>query len=150
MRRPGRARRGVRLIATGRTRGKKRDNPEQRLAMTVAEFLDAALPRDAVWWHTPNSIWTTIKQAGVHKAMGVKSGVADCIIVWSGGAYAIELKVGRGTLSAAQEVWRDAFRVAGGKWAIAWSADDVEAFLRGWRIPLRATLQPGGGWRAAA
>lgn len=131
----------VRLTVTrSGTPKKKRDNPEQRLAIAVADFLRIALPTDAAWWHTPNSIWTTVKQAGVHKAMGVKAGVADILIAWGGGIYAIELKSTRGRISVEQDMWRWEFERAGGQWAVAWSFDDVLRCIGIWGIPLRASV----------
>lgn len=131
---------------------KKRDNPEQRLAIAVADFLDAVLPRSSVWWHTPNSIWTTVKQAGVHKAMGVKAGVADCIIVWNGRVYAIELKAGRGEQSAAQDYWSNDFHFAGGKYAVCRSLEDVADQLLEWEIPAlpSSLISTSAGSRRAA
>ena len=129
---------------------KRRDNPEQRLAIAVADFLRVALPDDAVWWHTPNSIWTTVKQAGVHKAMGVKAGVADILLIYKGRPFAMELKSGTGSLSGAQHTWLSQFVRAGGAYCVVRNLDVVESLLIGWGIPLRATLNPGSGWRLAA
>lgn len=127
-----------------------RQRPEEALHMAVARFLDVALPPSSIWFHVPNGGARTKAEAGKFKAMGVRAGVADILIVHGGRPFAIELKAGAGRLSTAQENWLRAFRIAGGEWMAVRTIEAVEFALRAWNIPLRATLNAGAGWSKAA
>lgn len=117
-----------------------RDMSEAQLQKATAHFLDYALTIASTWFHVPNSIRTTPKQAAVHKAFGMKAGAGDCIIISRDVVpLAIELKTKVGRLSAEQVFWSDAWVSAGGVYRVCRSVDDVERALREHRIPLRAT-----------
>lgn len=80
----------------------KINQPEQQLQRAVAQYLDAVLPADVVWFHPPNGGFRTKAEAGIFKALGVKPGVPDIVIIWRGRAYFIELKATDGRLSQSQ------------------------------------------------
>jgi hypothetical protein len=119
---------------------------EDTLQRAVAQYLDAALPLDVVWWHTPNGGKRNAREAARFKALGVKAGVADIVLVFHGWALAIELKAPKGKTTAAQQQWRDRFVMAGGGYRVCRSLAEVDAELRAWGIPLRGRLMAGGGW----
>ncbi len=106
------------------------NRPEERLQRQVAQYLDACLPPEAVWWHTPNQRGTRKKyEAQILKALGVKPGVPDCIIIYRGRAIFIELKAPKGSLSVVQKDMRDRLTVAGGLWFEARTLEQVEGVL---------------------
>jgi hypothetical protein len=123
----------------------RRNRPEEALQRTVASYLDLALPRDAVWFHPPNGGARSKAEAGIFKAMGVKRGVPDLIIIYRGRVVAIELKAPGGTRSPAQKLMHAQLSAAGALVYTATSIEEVESFLRVAFIPLKATT----GARAA-
>ena len=107
-----------------------RNRPEEQLQKAVAQYLDLVLPKDAVWWHTPNQRGT--RKGWENKmlsAMGVKAGVPDCVILWNKRLYCVELKAPREYLSDAQKDMHDRLRRAGAKITLARCLEDVEDFL---------------------
>lgn len=110
---------------------------EFQLHTACAQFLDLALPRDAVWFHTPNAGKRRKGAAGRLKAMGMKAGVPDICIIYRGRAFFIELKTLKGRLSEAQKAMHIRLTVAGAIVAgECRSLDDLQAFLQQ-VIPLR-------------
>ena len=123
----------------------RRNRPEEALQRATASYLDLALPRDAVWFHPPNGGARSKAEAGIFKAMGVKPGVPDLIIIYRGRVVAIELKAPGGTRSPAQKLMHARLSAAGALVYTATSIEEVESFLRVAFIPLKATT----GARAA-
>lgn len=124
---------------------------EAQLHRAVADFLDAALCPGATWFHVPNSIWTSPRQAATHKAFGMKAGVGDCIVVAIGlPPLALELKTSIGHMSTAQQKWAAEWRRAGGSYRVCRSLEDVERELLAHGLGLRATLNGGADWRKVA
>ena len=97
----------------------RRARPEQALHRAAAQFLDVALPDDAVWFHPPNGGARTKAEAGIFRALGVKAGVPDLVIVYRGRLIAIELKAPRGRLTAAQRAMHKRLILAAPWWAPA-------------------------------
>ena len=103
---------------------------EETIHLEVARWLDLKLPKTWRWFHPPNGGFRKKATAGKFKAMGLKPGVADIIIlrpdepdIW------IELKAFAGTLSLAQRQWRDWMKAAGRPYFVARSVKDVEAII---------------------
>lgn len=114
---------------------------EVDLQVAVAEFLDLAMPENARWFHVPNGELRHPAVAGRLKAMGVKPGVGD-VIVLHGPAYIwVELKTSVGKLSDDQVAWRAFCKAHGSPWALCRSVLEVEDFLRACGLKLRATLR---------
>lgn len=112
---------------------------EEQIQGAVAEYLDAALPDDAVWMHVPNGGHRHPAVAAKLKWLGVKPGVPDIFIVWRGRSIFIELKAHKGTLSDAQKAMQQRLVLSGAVvFEVARSVDEVEAFLRGVGVPLNA------------
>jgi hypothetical protein len=112
--------------------------PEQKLQIQVAEFLDVALPIDSAWTAINPVPAKSKAVAGLSKAMGLKAGFLDILILYRAGAYLIELKAKRGKLSDDQHGMTAQLISAGAKCAVARSLDEVIAILNGFGIPLRA------------
>lgn len=115
----------------------KRRSPEESLQRAVADYLDTVLPQGYKWFHPPNGGGRSKAEAGALRAQGVKRGVPDVIIVGDGKLYAVELKVGKNTISTEQMEWLDHFRENGFEAGVAKSVDDVRAFLKGAGIEIR-------------
>lgn len=120
---------------------RRRNQPEEQLQRAVAAFLDVALPEDAVWFHVPNGGARTKAEAGIFKAMGVKAGVPDVLILWRGQLYCIELKAPGRSLSPGQRDMRDRLLKSGAEWGLAKTVGEVAIACAGcWNMPLRASL----------
>ena len=117
----------------------RRNRPEEMLQRATASYLDLALPNDAVWFHPPNGGARSKAEAGIFKAMGVKAGVPDLIIIYRGRVVAIELKGEKGRLSPAQKEMHAQLSLAGALVYTAMSVEHVEGFLRGAGVPLKAS-----------
>lgn len=118
--------------------------PEEIFQRAVAQYLDLALPEDAVFFHCPNGGARSKAAAGIFKAMGVKAGIPDIIVIYQGQVVAIELKAPGGTLSLAQKAMHEHLTNAGALVYTATRIEEEERFLRA-TVPLRATT----GTRAA-
>lgn len=112
--------------------------PEEEIQVLVAAFLDRALPRDYRWLHIPNGGARSKREGGLFKAMGVKAGAADVLILTPVGKFIwIELKTATGRLRPGQEDWRDWCRSIGAPWFLCRSLDDVIEALESLQIRLR-------------
>lgn len=138
---------------------KKQDRVEQRFHLAVAAYLDAVLdPRFTMWLHVPNGGARSPVEAGILKAMGVRAGWPDIMVVAFVEAdfpteamneiCLIELKRPDGKPSEAQ---RDLYPEIKGRLALdvyqAETLDGVKAALEAEGIPMRVhTLYPTGGY----
>jgi hypothetical protein len=78
---------------------------------------------------------TTMQRAMRLKAMGVRAGVADLVIMGHGGqACFLEIKTESGRLSESQKTFRDLCQRRGWPWGIARSVDEAISFCRAWAI----------------
>ncbi len=110
------------------------------LHKACAQFLDVALPEDAVWFHPASGEKRPKATAGKLRAMGVKPGIPDLCIIYQGQAVFVELKAGKGRLSDAQEFMQWRLVVAGARVMIECrSVEALAAFLEQ-IIPLRAKV----------
>ncbi len=115
------------------------NHEERRLTIVVADFLRVAAPEGLVWSHFPSGEHRTEKTGGLLKRMGLRRGVPDFLFVLPGGTAAfIELKVATGRLSPFQIDFRESCDLAGAKWAICKTLDEVIATLTGWGVVLKA------------
>lgn len=98
---------------------------EDNFQKSVAQYLDM---KGLLWFHTPNGGSRNKIEASKLKGMGVKPGVPDCMICEPFGQFkglAIELKVGRNTLSENQVFWLYELWKRGWKVVVSWSLDEV-------------------------
>lgn len=120
----------------------RRGNPEHRLHVSVAKFLNVALPLDA-WWTTIPTAGSSLQQGAKIKARGYKAGTPDLVILWQGRTYWLELKAPKGTVDPLQRQCHEALMRAGSKVGIARDLNDVQYWLDAqWSIPLRAVVDP--------
>lgn len=131
----------IRRDRRGETRTPFR-RPEEALQKAVAAYLDAVLPPEWRWFHVPNQRGTRKAwENKLLKAMGVKAGVPDIVLLGPDARVAfIELKAGKGTLSADQKDWRDWIIGGPGDWFGARSVADVERALHYLGVPIRGAL----------
>ena len=112
--------------------------PEEALHRQVAAFLRLVLADGAWFTHCPNGGARTPAEAGILKAMGVRAGTPDLLIVHAGRAIWIELKAARGAVSTRQAETMAAIRAAGCPVYVCRSLDDVIAALHEAGVPTRA------------
>lgn len=126
----------------------KRGGSEEQIQRSIADFLDRALPGDAIWWHCPNGGHRHPVVAGKLKASGVKAGVFDIIIIWRGRPILFEVKDRDGDLSGPQETFQARALLAGATIGpICRSVDDVHDYLeRDLGMPLKVK-RFGLGWQ---
>ncbi|QQR69093.1 MAG: VRR-NUC domain-containing protein [Alphaproteobacteria bacterium] len=122
--------------------------PEQDMQRIVARWLTLALdPRCARFCHVPNGGARSPAEGKIFKSMGVRAGVPDLLIEWHvdatpiNAAYIdhgwIEMKAGKGRLTAEQDAFLGQTVLWRGHAALCRSLDEVQATLRGWGVPLR-------------
>lgn len=105
--------------------------PEDRLQISVAGYLDLALPVGAVWFHIANQRQTSARMGAKLKRMGVKPGVPDICVIWRGRVIFIELKTPTGRVSPAQKDMARWLTLAGAVVVTCRSVDEVSDFLAG-------------------
>ena len=114
--------------------------PEQILARSVAEYLALCLP-STVYFSAINPVPGKSKAAAaISKALGMKAGIPDYIIVHNGIVHFVELKSAKGGLSTNQRIAHAAIVSAGGHVAVTRSLDELQAQLRFWKIPLQVRM----------
>lgn len=87
-------------------------------------------------FHVPNGGKRNVKEAARFKAMGVRPGVPDLLLILPNKNYhylALELKVGKNTQTANQREYQHIITEAGGRYEVVRSLDDfiekVEGYL---------------------
>ena len=118
---------------------RKRES-EDKLHVSVAQYLDVALPIGSMWFHVPNEGKRTGAEAGRLKAFGMMAGIPDITIIHEGRAHFIELKTPRGSLSADQRATIGALQVCGCMVHICRSITDVQLALAAFGIGSRARV----------
>jgi len=126
----------------------KRDNPEQRLQIAVAEYLRLALKPPTIWTAFPAGGGGKVRGAFL-KAMGLQAGWPDILVVhkFTLGDFdeftlllGVELKAGKGSQSPAQKAVMDSFRALDMGYEVCRSVWDVQLALAHAGIPLYATV----------
>ncbi len=101
----------------------------------VCIYLEKYAHPGVVWWHTPNSgEGRSAFQGKRLKDAGVKPGVHDLIFFLRGALFILELKDEDGTLSKAQENWRDRMVAQGAHAAWANSLADARSQIFAWGL----------------
>lgn len=120
-----------------------RRHPEEALQRSIVQLLRLCpAPPEGPSWNAVNPIPAKSKAAaGKSKAMGLRSGWPDLLLVWKGRAITIELKAGRGRTSPAQEELRREITLAGGVWAEVRSLEEFVGLLGSLGIPCPVRIQ---------
>ena len=113
--------------------------PEQVLQHSVGQFLDLALPSNAIWLHYPSGGFRRPIEAKIFRALGVRPGVPDLLVFHEGCAYGVELKASGRKLTEAQAAMHARLGACGVPCTVATTLEEVAAFLAP-HIPLRARL----------
>lgn len=97
----------------------RRNYAERRLHLAVADLLTKAARKDVLWFHVPNEGQRSEKTGALLKALGMKRGIPDIIVLFGGKCIGLELKAAKGKLSDDQEAMAMAWTLAGGLWHVA-------------------------------
>ncbi len=114
--------------------------PELSLHRAVAETLDRFAAPGVIWFHA-NANADSAKRGAQLKAMGVKAGVPDFVILSptrKNPTAFLELKAPKGVLSDAQTEFAMAVRCMGCRYEIARSIDEAVDYLTAF-----GALEPG-------
>lgn len=118
--------------------------PEQALQRAVVQFIALTVP-DTLFWTAINPVpGKSPATAAISKAMGMRAGVADLLLIWEGFPFFIEFKSERGRDSPAQREMSALAARAGTPTYVCRSLDDVVRVFAAKGIPMR------GGIRFAA
>jgi len=123
----------------------KRRQQEAELQITVAQYLNTVLRRDALFHSVPNEGERSASATALLLKMGLYPGAADLVVYHGGRAFLIELKLEtnryyrteRSRQSDEQRAFQHHARRAGTPYAICRNTDEVGAFLASQGIPLR-------------
>lgn len=86
------------------------------------------------FFHVPNGGYRNPKEAAKFKAIGVRAGVPDLVILPANGkACFIELKADKGNLTEPQQDWAD-WLDKHYRYAVCRSVDDMLLVLNGWGV----------------
>jgi len=108
--------------------------PEQQIHKAVVQHLRMRGVPGLVWWHTPNGGARSKTEGGIFKAMGVRAGVADFILVRQAKIYALELKAEGGRASESQLKFLSDIDAAGAHTAMPEGLDAALATLEAWGL----------------
>lgn len=124
-------------------------NHEAKLQMVTVQYLNIALPPEAVFWGNLNESRIPGKRGeitGKHfRDMGRLAGLSDLMIFWGGKLHCIELKLSadktrrirRSKQSEAQKTFERRICLQGARYAVCRSIHEVGRQLAVWGIPTR-------------
>lgn len=107
---------------------------EQEIHLAVANHLRVRGVPGLVWFHVPNGGRRSKVEAAIFKAMGVRAGVSDFILVHQGKVFALELKAPGGRLSESQMAFISDIDRAGAFTAVPEGLDAALATLESWGL----------------
>jgi hypothetical protein len=105
------------------------DLTENQIQRAIAKYLDTVLPVDAFWTAINPMPGKSIVAAANSKAMGMKAGVPDILIVFRSDSIWIEVKKEGGYLSKTQKLVHSDIQDAGGRVYTCRSIEDMEEIL---------------------
>lgn len=115
--------------------------PEQAIQRQCALILQRFVPPppEGPCWSAINPIPAkSAAVAGISKAMGMRAGVPDLLMIQQGRALFVEFKNRKGSLSAVQTAMRDEIEAAGGRFMVARDVEEFLSILRDAGIPCAA------------
>ncbi len=119
---------------------------EDALQRSMVDWLNACVPQppEGPWWTAVNPIpGKTKAAAGRSKAMGMKAGTPDFVFCVSGRFVGLEVKLPGKYLSPVQRDVHSTITLCKGVVHTVRSIDDLEAFMRVLRVPLRVSPDVG-------
>jgi hypothetical protein len=102
---------------------------EHEIHKAVVKYLDQCGRHDILWFHPENARKCTPRQGAMRKAIGVKAGVPDFVLIIDGDPVFLELKSAKGKLSKEQYAFRDKALDSGCRHYMANSLDEAIYFL---------------------
>ena len=122
-----------------------RESPERDFQRLLVKHLAAAFGPRVFWTHFPNGTFRGRgKQGAIRgaqlKALGVKSGCPDILIIFDGKAHWLELKAGRNSESEAQLDTIYDLKIAGSPTATVRTLAEAFHAIDKWGIPCRLSL----------
>ena len=122
--------------------------PEEQIQRAVVSHLKARSMPGVFFFHPANGGRRTKAEAGIFKALGVRAGVPDLIVVYRAQIFGLELKADSGRLTPIQRQALNDMEVAGARTAVAHSLDEALVTLECWgvlrRDGNRSFTTPGG------
>ena len=106
-----------------------RAQPEAQLQRSLVEHLAWCARADVWWCHVPNGGGRTAIEAAIFKALGVRPGAPDLLIVRAGQALFMELKAPGRKLSPSQMECHTELKRAGAVVETVDNIDDALGFL---------------------
>jgi hypothetical protein len=76
---------------------------EHEIHKAVVKYLDQCGRPDILWFHPENARKCTPRQGAMRKAIGVKAGVPDFVLIIDGDVVFLELKSAKGRMSKEQK-----------------------------------------------
>ena len=114
-----------------------RNNQELIIHKAIVQHFRIRLPDDCLWLHIPNGEKRSPRTGARLKAMGVRPGAADLIIIWRGQIICMEIKAPKGRQEPAQRDFAELAMKAGARYIIATSSAEALAKLVLCGIPLK-------------
>ena len=106
--------------------------PEEQIQRAVVSHLKARSMPGVFFFHPANGGRRTKAEAGIFKALGVRAGVPDLIVVYRAQIFGLELKADSGRLTPIQRQALNDMEVAGARTAVAHSLDEALVTLECW------------------
>jgi hypothetical protein len=116
------------------------NRPEQIIHRAVVSHLNWRAMPGVFFFHSPNGGKRSKVEGAIFKGLGVKRGVPDLVILYSGQIFGLEFKSAKGRVSPAQRQAMNAMEVAGARTSIAASVDEALVTLECWGV-IRRTPQ---------
>lgn len=116
-------------------------NPEADIQCAIVQHLRLRGVPGLVWWHTPNGGKRGISEASMFKAMGVRAGVSDLILVHANKIFALELKAPGGRATEAQMAFISDIDRAGAFTALVEGLDPAIRTLEAWGLLRGETMR---------
>ena len=108
--------------------------PEEQIQRAVVSHLKARSMPGVFFFHPANGGRRTKAEAGIFKALGVRAGVPDLIVVYRAQIFGLELKADSGRLTPIQRQALNDMEVAGARTAVARSLDEALVTLECWGV----------------
>lgn len=117
--------------ASAAPRRKRRQVEQETVHRPVVLHLRARAAAGVFFFHVPNGGRRSAVEAAIMQGLGVRAGMPDIVCIKAGQAYGLELKAGKGSLSANQRQCHDDLRAAGAIIGTATGLSEALTWLEG-------------------